>query len=545
MSDITERLSKLTSQHDFSSVVINSAEASKLYLKGTEGIERSIFGAIQINRREDIPLVFAAINQLEDSKRVTLYPISTGNNWGYGTSLPNQSNQAVILDLSALTKITVINAELGHIAVEPGVTQGSLAAFFADNNLPFMVPVTGAGPNASILGNALERGYGITPHQDHFGALNDLKAYLPNGEHYVSPLAELLASANADEFGVNTSYKWNVGPYLDGLFTQSGLGVVYEVTIRVKRITESFNSFYINYQNEDDIAHAYDFIRETLERYDGIVGSINLMDKRRLISMLSKNPNLLTSSVLSSTQIAQISKKKSIPAWTVVGTIYGDTAIVKAVKKRVKLLAKQHASKVIFSNDLLVKTGKTVFNKLPKFVFPSVHKQLDSLASGTEIMQGKPNTIALTLAYWRNKLTRPEDSENLDPARDDCGLLWYAPLIPMNKSKLIEYIAHVRDICRRYGIDPMITFTNLKHDLIDSTVPILFNKSDAKQTDLAQRCLAELVEKGLSKGYVPYRLNIEQQQVLFTGEVSAQRLMQGMYTHTDPNRILQPGRYGK
>ena len=91
----------------------------------------------------------------------------------------------------------------------------------------------------------------------------------------------------------------------------------------------------------------------------------------------------------------------------------------------------------------------------------------------------------------------------------------------------------------------MITFTNLKHDLIDSTVPILFNKSDAKQTDLAQRCLAELVEKGLARGYVPYRLNIEQQQLLFTDTVSAQRLMQGMYTHTDPNRILQPGRYGK
>lgn len=545
MSEITELLSNLASQDNFTSVILGSVKANELYLKGTEGLERTILGAIKINRREDIPLVFAAVNQLSDTERVTLYPISTGNNWGYGTSLPNQSNRAVILDLSALTKITVVNAELGHIAVEPGVTQGALADFFADNNLPFMLPVTGAGPTVSILGNALERGYGITPHQDHFGALNDLKAYLPNGEHYLSPLSELLTTANADEFGVNTAYKWNVGPYLDGLFTQSGLGVVYEVTIRVKRITESFDSFYINYQNDDDITHAYDFIRETLERYDGIVGSINLMDKRRLISMLSKNPNLLTSSLLSQQQISQISKKKSIPAWTVVGTIYGDTTIVKAVKKKVKLLAKLHATKVIFSNDLLVKTGKTVFNNLPRFVFPSVHKQLESLASGVEIMQGKPNTIALTLAYWRNKLTRPENSESLDPAKDDCGLLWYAPLIPMNKNKLIEYVAHVRDICRRYGIDPMITFTNLKHDLIDSTVPILFNKWDQKQTDLAQRCLAELVEKGLSKGYVPYRLNIEQQQLLFTDNLSAQRLMHGVYTHTDPNRILQPGRYGK
>ena len=354
-----------------------------------------------------------------------------------------------------------------------------------------------------------------------------------------------MQSKGADELGANTSFKWNVGPYIDGLFTQSGLGVVYEVTIRVKRLTESFDSFYINFEQEDDLSHAYDFIRQTLERYEGIVGSINLMDKRRLISMLSDNPNLQTSTILSEQQIAQIAKKKSVPAWTVVGTVYGDKLIVNAAKKRVKALAKRHASKVIFSNDLLVKTGQFVFSKLPKFVFPSVHKQLDSLNSGMEIMQGKPNTIAINLAYWRNKAIRPEDSANLDPAQDKCGLLWYAPLVPMKKEKLVEYVQHVRGICVRYGVDPMITFTNLKHDLIDSTVPILFDANDAKQVALAQDCLTELVEKGLTKGYVPYRLNIEQQKTLFNNDLSSYRLMQGVYAHTDPKQILQAGRYGK
>ncbi|WP_412971477.1 FAD-binding protein [Glaciecola sp. MF2-115] len=545
MSEISEILSTLKSNARFSSSILDNEEASKLYLKGTEGIERSILGAIKVNRHEDIALIFSAVSELEHSKRIKLYPISTGNNWGYGTSLPNESARAVIIDLSDLAKITVVNAELGHIAVEPGVTQESLARYFAENDLPFMVPVTGAGPNASILGNALERGYGITPHQDHFGAVNDLKAYLPNGEHYMSPLGEMLTKANADEFGVNTSYKWNVGPYLDGLFTQSGLGIVYEVTIRVKRQTESFDSFYINYEEENNITDAYDFVRETLERYDGIVGSINLMDKRRLISMLSENPNLQTSSLLNEQQITQISKKKNIPAWTVIGTIYGDKEIVLAAKNRIKMLAKLKSSKIIFSNDLLVRMGKFVFDKLPSYVFQNVHKQLNSLEKGIEIMQGKPNTVALKLAYWRNKKVRPQESSRLDPAKDGCGLLWYAPLIPMKKEKLIEYVAHVRSTCSRYGIDPMITFTNLKHDLIDSTVPLLFDKDDPIKVDLAKRCLSELVEKGLSKGYVPYRLNIEQQKVFFDETLSSHRLMQGMYSHTDPNRILQVGRYGK
>ena len=88
------------------------------------------------------------------------------------------------------------------------------------NNLPFLVPVTGAGPSCSLLGNALERGYGITPHSDHFAAVTALRAVLPSGEIYQSAIAE------AGGKDVDYAYKWGVGPYLDGIFTQSSLGIV-------------------------------------------------------------------------------------------------------------------------------------------------------------------------------------------------------------------------------------------------------------------------------------------------------------------------------
>ena len=46
------------------------------------------------------------------------------------------------------------------------------------------MPVTGAGPNCSLLANALERGYGITPPTDHFGAVTRL---VTNREHEGKP----------------------------------------------------------------------------------------------------------------------------------------------------------------------------------------------------------------------------------------------------------------------------------------------------------------------------------------------------------------------
>ena len=56
----------------------------------------------------------------------------------------------------------------------------------------FLVPVTGAGPDCSLLGNnALERGCGIMPHAAHFGAVTWLEAVLPDGSVYQGSLSAL------------------------------------------------------------------------------------------------------------------------------------------------------------------------------------------------------------------------------------------------------------------------------------------------------------------------------------------------------------------
>jgi hypothetical protein len=83
-----------------------------------------------------------------------------------------------------LQQIVDFDAELGTVTLEPGVTQGMLAAFLERERQPFLVPVTGAGPTCSLVGNALERGYGITPFADHFGAVLSLEAVLPDGRVY-------------------------------------------------------------------------------------------------------------------------------------------------------------------------------------------------------------------------------------------------------------------------------------------------------------------------------------------------------------------------
>src|SRR5690606_38651079 len=98
---------------------------------------------------------------------VPVYPVSTGRNWGYGSSAP-ASDGNVILDLRRMNRIVDFDEALGYVTLEPGVTQQQLYDFLAQRGSALWMDATGAGPDSSIIGNTLERGFGHTPYGDHF-----------------------------------------------------------------------------------------------------------------------------------------------------------------------------------------------------------------------------------------------------------------------------------------------------------------------------------------------------------------------------------------
>ena len=167
------------------------------------------YGPCTISTSHNIPAAIAPLSDEEvmecvkiaNQFRIPLYPISTGNNWGYGSANPTCDN-CVIVDLSQMNKILELDPELGVVTLQPGVTQQQLYEYLSRNKLPYMVPVTGAGPSCSLLGNALERGYGITPHSDHFSAVTHLEAVLADGSLYRPSLTELGGNE------VDKLYKW-------------------------------------------------------------------------------------------------------------------------------------------------------------------------------------------------------------------------------------------------------------------------------------------------------------------------------------------------
>jgi 4-cresol dehydrogenase (hydroxylating) len=112
----------------------------------------------------------------------------------------------------------------------------------------------------------------------------------------------------------------------------------------------------------------------------------------------------------------------------------------------------------------------------------------------------------------------------------------------MKKASIETFIQFVRETCAKHGIEPLITFTNLRHDCIDATVPIVFNLEDKDACESAHNCLDELICGGREFGFIPYRLNTGQQQKLNFAPVfwqTARLLKEAL----DPNSVLNPERY--
>src|ERR671917_1402587 len=161
---------------------------------------------------------------LANEQRTPIYPVSTGKNWGYGSRVP-PADGCVLVELHRLDRITGYDEKLAYVTVEPGVTFRGLHEFLVSRESNLMLSVTGSTPDSSPLGNALERGAGSGPYADRAAHVCGFEVVLPSGEVVRTGFGRFENAKTAK------LHRWGVGPYLDGLFAQSNLGIVTEMTM--------------------------------------------------------------------------------------------------------------------------------------------------------------------------------------------------------------------------------------------------------------------------------------------------------------------------
>jgi 4-cresol dehydrogenase (hydroxylating) len=511
--------------------VLESPAATARYSVDTSRSGRRIAAALRVRERAQI----APLLRIAQQHRTPLYTISRGNNWGYGTANPVVDG-AVIVDLSALARIVALDAEAGTVTLEPGVSQRMLAEYLAERRLPFMVPVTGAGPDGSLLGNALERGYGITPHQDHFGAMRGLRAVLADGSEYRGALAELGSEAA-------TSFKWGIGPYLDGLFAQAGFGIVTEMTIALARRPEELTAFFFWLDDEARFDGAVAGVREVIRQVGGNLGGVNLMNSVRLLAMESPYPfdQVAPGGALGPEKLRELTRQIGVSAWMGAGAIYGCKEVCKGVVQVVKRLMKPHAARMVFFNRTLVGRIDRISSLLPERALRGARATVARMSAGLKLLDGYPSTMALPLAYWKRPGAKPAEAHH--PAKDGCGLLWYSPLVPMKPERIRAFLGTARQVMAEHQFEPLVTLTSLSDAVFDSTMPILFDGRDAAQTRRAEACYRALFAAGQAQGFVPYRMPVQFMDLVVDGKKQSWELVRKLKRAVDPAGILSPGRY--
>lgn len=463
---------------------------------------------------------------------VPIYPLSTGNNWGYGTSVPVRSPSAIV-DLSSMNKIIDFDRELGVVTLEPGVTQGDLSRYLIANDLPFMVPVTGAGPSCSVIANALERGFGVTPITDHFGAVISIKVVLPNGEIFES------FTRSFDTAGVARAFKWGTGPYLDGLFSQSSLGIVVDASIALQARAERSGALFFALGSNRDVEGATVGIRSLLAAAGQNIGAINVMSRSRVECMLSGSRMMSSESEAASPE----GDTSSMPpgAWFGFGSVYGSKEHYRATCRLVKRSIRGKARDVRIYTSEDIQRLRWLSNLAAVFGWRKMAGLVDRLEAAKGIVDGIPSTFALPLAYAKSG--RVNDKNTMNPARDGCGLYWYSPLVPLRSGVVETFIELVESICEKHNLLAPITLTTMSPRCFASTIPLLFDRTDPEAERQATKCFEELFEVGLAAGFVPYRIGAQFMPNLVSQGAGFWSVVEAVKGAVDPGAVLAPGRY--
>jgi 4-cresol dehydrogenase (hydroxylating) flavoprotein subunit len=470
-------------------------------ISNTLGIDRSVEAVYQPKSIQELVENYMRLKQEHEK----IWVVSKGHNWGYGCAAPVRSG-GLLIDLQLCREIRNFDPEHGIITVEPGVTYGDLEKFLQQHGPDWLTPVHGGGPTCSVLGNILERGYGITPHADHFAALTHLKAILASGEIYQGTLSEIGVPR------LDRLFKYGIGPYYDGIFTQSGLGIVTEVTLRLAPRTERCEMFYFNALNEADLPLLVSAIKKTKRELGSAVGGMNLINRERVLTMGISYPEdkIKKRLPLDAEDLHKFSRSLAVTPWLIVGMLYGTNEVTRAAKKRLLKNFSHVKMRKFFYSSAKRPLFQILMKTLEFLKFNSLVTLLEKVDLAFQTLNGHPNSVALKLAYWKNQ-TQPLNSGELNPSEDQCGLIWYAPLVEMKDDVVRQYVQFIQEASEKFQFNSIITLTTIDDLCFDSTIPILFNKSDPEDQRRAQEFYQYLLQEGLKRGFFPYRLNVESQ----------------------------------
>jgi 4-cresol dehydrogenase (hydroxylating) len=474
----------------------------------------------------------AGLLRVAGAHGMPVYPVSTGRNWGYGDACAMGDGQ-LLIDLGRMNRIIEVDPTLAYAVIEPGVTQGQLADFLREENLPLQIDCTGAGPDTSFVGNILERGFGHSPYGNRLQHVSGMQVVLANGEVLETGFGHFPNAKAAHLF------PYGVGPFLDGLFTQSNFGIVTRIGLWLMPRAACVEHFICSVARHAQIAAVVEALRPL--RLDGTLRSIvHIGNDLRVLSGGRVSPGTLDPQ-----QRAKLCAEAGIGAWTVSGALYGSARQVAAARHALRTALRATSARTRFITEGKLRGAAFLASILGGTAAGKrLRARVDLGASLFGMNRGRPDGRFLAGAYWRRRGGLPAAFPlKADPARDNCGLMWVSPVLPMRGADLLALHALVEPLFAASGFDLFLTFSMINERALGGVVTIAYDKDDAAEVARARQCYRQVFDAVMAAGYIPYRVGMQSMRRLDPAQDVFWKTVGRIKAALDPGGTIAPGRY--
>jgi 4-cresol dehydrogenase (hydroxylating) len=492
-------------------------------------------GAIRVHSTEEVTEVV----RIAAEHGVALYPTSRGKNWGFGDACPSGPGQFV-LDLSGMDRIREVDPELAYAVVEPGVTQRQLHAHLTEHGGALWAPCTSSSPDASLIGNLLERGVGATTQGEAAASVCGLEVVLADGSVVRTGL-DRYPKANGHV------HRWGVGPYVEGLFLQSSLGVVVRAGIWLMPRPEAFAVFTLAIHDDANLEPAVDALRRlrltgVLDSPVRVVGAVRTLADRGSVPWTEERPRPLTPAVAQE-MLRRYPIAWSDGRWNVTGCFYGSHGRVRAAIADTKAALGQLGHLELLTPLRLrrIERRARVFASLgssrARRRIAAAHSARSSLAP----LQGVPVEGGLDVCRWG--LREVPDGHCVDPVQEGCGLYFLAPVAAATGSEIRRCVELLEREIGERGFDPLVELSLVEERAAHLTALLAFDRRDAGQAARAASCHRDLSAKLIEQGFPLRRVGVTAMNLLDPNRDSFWETVGSLKGSLDPDSILAPGRY--
>lgn len=474
------------------------------------------------------------------STGLALYPVSTGLNWGYGSSSPVRAS-CVLLDLSAMNRI--LNADEISIdnpvaVIEPGVTQQQLYEFLQQRCPELTFNVTGAGRDTSIIGNALDRGVGYTgPRKDD---LYGLEIVTGTGEVLRTGFRRL-----GEDSPLAHCHPFGLGPILDGLFFQGNFGIVTSACFRLypRRPSEVAVSLALR-----DAADLPLFINELARlKREGLLTSVTHIGNRARThsSMAYGITRYLENECGFTPEAALVEADKALKVvapneWASLASVTGNRGQVRAALFEIWRRTRKFARLMVVTDGIL-DLGYALTHRLRSIPFARANAAaIAAMRPLHKLALGVPTDVAIENLLWKFGHTSSRAAE-LDQSR--CGLLFINPALPLDGKVVAEVVDGMTAVARKFDHVLYMTLNVETPTSLVAVVNLLFDRASDDEVVRAHRCADALLEFIRSRGLEVYRARSDMMDKIVANTPDYWKTVRALKQVFDPDNIIAPGRY--